>query len=120
MFVKKSTYKKALDEIKTLEKSLEQANDLKSVLCKLTDKSCSYGETISVLSGSFTNSEIVLPNDVARYVDDYYGGKVIKQEANKVVALNDEGEATYHLTKRPNTKGYKFRLELPKKAQQHS
>jgi len=57
---------------------------------------------------NFANGGLSLPDNVAEYVDDYYGGKVIKQEATKVVILDENGNATYSQTKRKPKKGKKF------------
>jgi hypothetical protein len=43
-------------------------------------------------------------------VTDYFGGKVIKQEATPVTILDETGKATYGLTKKPADKGKKFLL----------
>jgi hypothetical protein len=48
--------------------------------------------------------------ELAILLEDYFGGKVFKQEATKVVELDEDGKATYHVTKQKPDKGYKYKL----------
>lgn len=61
---------------------------------------------------SLSNASVMLSDSVAQYVDDYYGGKVIKQEATPVTILDSQGKATYALTRRPADKGRNYLLVL--------
>ena len=51
-----------------------------------------------------------LDDTVPVYVDDYFGGKVIKQEATPVTILDENGKATYGLTAKKPTKGKSYLL----------
>ncbi len=103
--------------IQTLEKEnaslaleLKQAQNLKSVLEKLADKSnIIWGQNL-VFSEGTVSASFNLPDDVPRYVDDYCGGKVFKQEATKVVELDAEGNAKYFYTKKEADKGFNYKL----------
>lgn len=71
--------------------------------------------TISHLSGIVFSSndgsvELSLPDDVLRYVPDFFGGQVVKQEATRVVKLDKSGNATYHFTKKEPNKGFSYLL----------
>lgn len=104
--------------IQELEKENEQ---LKSEVTRLTDKLEIFEkvkeveDSVFALTGtigaSISDGQINFPDDVLVYVDDYYGGKVIKQEATDLTVLDASGKATYHKTKQAPDKGYKYRLE---------
>ena len=116
MFVLKSTYNKALEKIEELKIELDGASNfnkwherLDKVFDRLVDKqeNCfSLGDT----SWCTAAGELVLPDHVPVYVDDYFGGKVIKQEATPVTILDENGKATYALTANKPTKGKAYLL----------
>lgn len=114
MFVSKHKYQKALDKIEHLEKSLAEAQNLKFVFETLTDVTRNNSDFISSLDGTLSASSVMdsLDDSVAIYVDDYYGGKVIKQEATPLTVLDKNGKATYHYTAKPPKKGHKYRYEM--------
>lgn len=96
----------ALEDRHRLE--LREARDLKTILQKMTGMSIN-GDTFATVGGmwSITNR---LPDDVAQYIDDYFGGKVIKQEATKVIVIEKSGEVKTGLTKQPADKGFSYKL----------
>lgn len=97
--------------IKDLQASLNRRNDIVKILDRLTNKDTS--PFLSVEQGYVTSSGVMgaLDDTVPRYVDDYYGGKVIKQEATPVTILDENGKATYALTAKQPLKGKKYILE---------
>ena len=110
MFVRNSTHKQALNKIEHLEKSLAEAQNLKFVFEALVDKAVTMDDSLSICMGSFSAGELILPDDVPRYVDDYYGGRVIKQEATPVTILDEKGKATYGMTAKRPDKNKKYIL----------
>lgn len=98
-------YQKKID---SLTRELEYAQNLKSIVEKLYPLHRIDGSTIRLnVSGS---SELILPDKVPVYVEDYLGGKVIKQEATKVIHITKEGEVKTGLTKQSADKGYSYKL----------
>ena len=101
------------EDIDFLEERLEEAKNLKELLTTLVSSQKNY-LTVDNTSGiSFSvdgGYELSLPDTVPVYVEDYFGGKVIKQEATPVTILDEKGKATYALTKKPADKGKKFLL----------
>ena len=97
--------------IKDLQASLNRRNDIVELIDKVTDITRSNKNFITSLDGCIAGGELNIPADVARYVDDYYGGKVIRQEATPVTILDENGKATYALTAKQPPKGKKYILE---------
>lgn len=95
-------------EIDKLVSELRAARDLKEILNKFSGLTIN-GNGFSITGGSW-NTDLVLPDNVAQYVDDYFGGKVIKQEAIKVIEINKDGEIKTGLTKQKPDKGYSYKL----------
>jgi hypothetical protein len=113
--LKTKTYKELLNKIEHLEKTRDdyyariiKAENLKDILEKMSSMTIN-GQGFSVSGGSWSTS-FNIPDSFAEYVDDYCGGKVIKQEANKVIEITINGEIKTGLTKQPCDKGYKYKL----------
>jgi len=102
--------KKAQDAVAEMRKQRDDAQTLAGVLERLADKSASFS-TFAAGSLNF-KSELKLPDNVPVYVDDYFGGKVIKQEATKVIEISAEGDIKTGLTKRTADDGYGYVLAL--------
>lgn len=102
---------------------LKQALDAKEIWQKAYDRGVAneglllelLGKTKRGLDGCITASGgnitddfhlggVDFNKDVAVYIDDYFGGKVIKQESIKVVILDKEGNATCARTAQKNKK----------------
>jgi hypothetical protein len=92
-------------EIKYLRLELEQARNLKAILEKLYPIASSNEFRFNDISG-----ELILPDRFAEYVEDLCGGKVIKQEANKVIKISKEGIVRVGMTKQKVDKGYSYKL----------
>jgi hypothetical protein len=60
--------------------------------------------------GVYWDNNTLLGDHVAVYVDDYFGGKVIKQEATKVVIIDKNGKTTEAFSKQKPDKGYSYKL----------
>ena len=88
-----------------LIEELREARNLSDILNKLADKRTDLEFLISTTNGGFTFSE-----DVAVYVDDILGGKVIKQEGTKCILVSEDGSVTEGLTKESPDKGYVYKL----------
>lgn len=111
MFVTKKKYQRALEKIEHLEHSLAEAQNLKFVFEKITDKVSENSDFISVVGSWATSAgDLILPDDVPRYVEDYFGGKVIKQEATPVTILDKNGKATYSQTAQKPDKDKRYKL----------
>lgn len=100
------------ERIQKLEKEISEARNLKEILDKLTIK-----WTTITSSGGIDNdvswiggTHFSLDESVLVYVDDYFGGKVIKQEATKLVIVDEKGDVTYSQTKQSPDKGFKYKL----------
>lgn len=89
-----------------LKEALSNARDLKAILEKLSP--------LFSISGMFTigdaSCELKLPDNVPVYVLDYFGGKVIRQEATKVVVLDKSGNVKTTWTKKKADKGFSYLL----------
>lgn len=139
MFILKSKYKEISNklEYKTksvqelveknikLENELKEAKDLKELLTKIVERTgipafkpeggktggylyvTDYG--YGAVTGTFHN-ETNLPDSVLQYVDDIFGGKVIKQEAHIGIKVSKDGKVTTGLTKKKKDKGYNYTL----------
>lgn len=97
------------EKIRLLEEELEKAKDLKSILHELTQKTFKFDAVSDGILG-MADIELGLSDAIPRYVEDYFGGKVIKQEATKVIAITAEGEVKTGLTKQTPDEGYKYKL----------
>ena len=115
MWISKEKYKALSNENATLKAALET----KQIWEKLLDKATKNDERLIDILGKVTKdcltisdafnlsagcAELILPESVAQYVDDYFGGKVIKQEAIKVIAIDKNGNVTYGKTSRTRKK----------------
>ena len=116
LWITKYRHNKIVEEykeaIKDLKASLNRRNDIVALIDKVADVARSNKEFITSLDGCISGSELNIPTDVARYIDDYYGGKVIKQEATLVTILDENGRATYAHTAKKPSKGKKYILEI--------
>ena len=90
---------------------LDEARNLSKILDKLTDNYTDLTGSLSYAVGGMGGIEASLSDDIPRYVDDYYGGRVIKQEATNLTVLDSKGKATYHYTKEAANKGRDYKLE---------
>ena len=95
--------------ITDLKEALNRKDLLIAIVEKLTDKVNNFGVTrdLEAVSASIARK---LDDSVAVYVDDYFGGKVIKQEATPVTILDIHGKATYGLTAQKADKGKNYIL----------
>jgi len=84
---------------------LQQARDLKELLGKFGSKLSMFDSNFSI-SGSMN-----FPDDIPQYVDDFFGGKVIKQEATKVIFISRKGEVQTGLTKRKPDEHFPYLLQ---------
>jgi hypothetical protein len=100
--------------VEDLREALNRKEGFEKILDKLTDKMVDFGDTsIKWVSGS--DIMINLDDTVPRYVDDYFGGKIIKQESTPVTILDRNGKATYGVTARKPKKGKNFILHYDDK-----
>ena len=97
-------------EIEQLKVQLAHARDLKAIVEKIAQVKIgsdsllySDGTTISTGWGE-------MPDNVLVYVDDILGGQVIKQEANKCLVIDFDGNVEEGLTKDKVDKGYNYKL----------
>lgn len=118
--IKTSTYKKLVEcyskpysnitykeDCIRLEKELEEAKNLKSILEKMS------GLTINGVDWCLSNGGWVttnFPDTVLQYTEDILGGKVIKQEGNKCLVVDKDGNVKTGLTKQKADKGYSYKL----------
>lgn len=119
MFVSKKKYQSALDQIEHLETSLAQAQNLKFVFERITERLESDDIRYHDLDGSAFGAGVSMDDiteliksdeDIAVYVSDHFGGKVIKQQATPVTVLDAEGKATYAHTAEKPDKGRSYKL----------
>ena len=85
-------YQKAIDELKA---ALNRRDDIVKILDRVTDESTTK---FAMASGTVGAGDIMscLDETVPRYTDDYFGGKVIRQEASPVTILDNKGKAIMH------------------------
>jgi len=110
------------EKIENLKAQLAQATDFKmhlrtlielsDALVKTRNDYLTKGYLDNVISWASGSAQIKLSDDVAVYVDDYFGGRVIKQEATSVTILDKKGKATYGLTARKADKGKDYILHF--------
>ncbi len=93
-------------EIKELLKTRNEAQDLKSILEKVS--SMRINDMSFTMTGG--NFHVSVPDNVLQYVDDILGGEVIKQEAVKCILIDPKGNITTGLTGRRADKGYTYKL----------
>ena len=119
LWITKYRHNKIVEEYKEAIKDLRQAlwrkDSITSILESLVEKvNFVSGQYIDSSLGSLGSGGIMaaLDDSVPRYVDDYFGGRVIKQEATPVTILDHKGKATYGLTACKPEKGKTFILYL--------
>ena len=106
----RASLKNSEDLVEEMRKQRDAAQELQGVLEKLADKAQNF---VTFASNSLNfNSELILPDNVPVYVDDHFGGKVIKQEATKVIEISADGDIKTGLTKRKADDGYGYVLVL--------
>ena len=94
-------------KILKLEKELEQAKNLESILNRFNSIFTTDGVCLKV---DYMSGKLILPDDVLVYVEDLFGGKVIKQEATKAILIESDGTIKTGLTKQKADKGYGYKL----------
>jgi hypothetical protein len=96
-------------EIKYLEERLKKAENLELILNKLYPL---YTSNCIVFSndGGCISGKLNLPDDVLVYVDDLFGGKVIKHVGTKAIKIEKDGTVKTGLTKQKADKGYSYKL----------
>lgn len=108
-------YQKAIDDLREAIKRKEKFEDITERLVGIVEKINvkAYGD-ISGSDGWVTAGSIDvmahLDDSIPQYVEDYHGGRVIKQEATPVTILDKKGKATYGMTKQPPHKGRTYQL----------
>ena len=108
--------KDARERTQEMKRQRDSAQELSSILAKLSDKATTFTACISGLniSGGSLACEsingIKIGDNIAQYVDDHFGGMVIKQEATKVIEIAPDGSITTGLTKRPADAGFSYIL----------
>lgn len=116
MFITTKKHNEIIDEliddyrakIARLEKELEQARNLESVLKKFdTNISHLTNSYFTPINGGY---ELNLPDTVLQYTEDILGGKVIKQEGTKCILIDKNGNVKTGLTKQKADKGYSYKL----------
>jgi len=104
----KAELKNANERLEETRKQRDAAQKLAGVLDKLADKAAGWTE-FSNGSVNFVH-KLILPDNVPVYVDDHFGGKVIKQEVTKVIEISAEGVIKTGLTKRTADDGTSYVL----------
>jgi hypothetical protein len=105
---KQSKYYKA--EIKELEERLKKAENLELILQKLYPLTTFNGCISFTDSGGYMKGELILPDNVLQYVDDLFGGKVIKQEGVRAIKIEKDGTIKTGLTKQKADDGRLYKL----------
>ena len=96
-------------EIALLRIELSQAKDLKRILEKIYPPFVTGGANF-VFGSNGEAGKLILPREFAEYVDDLFGGKVLKQEGNMAIKIDKNGEVQKGLTKQKVDKGYTYKL----------
>ena len=103
-------YKTALEDSR---QAIYRKEKFEEIVGKLTDKVVGVvGMCGAATAANRCNVMSELDSTVAVYVDDYFGGKVIKQEATAVTILDTNGKATYGVTARKLPKGKNYHLVI--------
>ena len=99
------------DTISLLMNSLAFRDDVVEILDRITKKETSPFITADS-AGEYCSFDVMaaLDHSVPRYVEDYFGGKVIKQESTPVTILDENGKATYSQTAQKPSKDKSYRL----------
>jgi hypothetical protein len=108
MFIRTKKHKEIIARYEATIKDLQERCYVKSILEKLIDKETKFGS--SMIIGSNGNWDVNLPDTVPQYVPDFFGGKVIKQEARKVIQVDKEGNVTTGLTAKQADDGFAYVL----------
>lgn len=102
-------YKEA---IKDLKEELNRKDLITEILDRITKKEESPFISVDDMDRLVSSAGVMdsIDDTIPRYVDDYFGGRVIKQEATPVTILDSEGKATYGLTAKRLPKGHNYHL----------
>lgn len=114
-------YQKTIDDLREAlwrkEKFEKITEKLVDITAKINPKAFNQDGSYSLTGdgGWITAGSIdvmaSLDDSVPRYVEDYFGGRCIKQEAYPVTILDENGKATYALTATKPDKNKRFILE---------
>ena len=113
IWITKYRHNKIVEQYQQQIDDLREALNRKDLLTEIVDKLTNKTENLyTMCDGTVSSSNIMshLDDTVPRYVDDYFGGKVIKQEATPVTVLDENGKATYGLTAKTPDKGRNYKL----------
>lgn len=89
-------------EVKDLMHSSTARTD--RLLERLVDKAASFSTLLNI------SGELVMPDNIPVYVDDHFGGRVIRQEGTLVIEIERDGTLKTGLTKRPADPGFTYIL----------
>lgn len=78
-------------------------------LCGVTPNLLTIDDMIEPYMKHFS-APVDLSDDIAVYVPDLVGGKVIKQEANRCIKINKEGDIEEGYTRKRCDKGFNYKL----------
>lgn len=93
-----------IEKLSEAIKEERRRNDISELLRKHDQDLCGITGYVDSLRAGF-------PDNIPQYVDDYFGGKLFKQEATKVVILDKDGNATYALTAKTPDEGFSYVLD---------
>ena len=102
--------KQYAEHITDLKEALYRKEKFEEICEKLTDKAEVYATACDIYTTDPADIMDSLDETIPRYVEDFFGGKVIKQESNPVTILDRSGKATYGVTKKALPKGQKYHL----------
>lgn len=105
-------------QIDDLKYGLEKANNLESVLEILAEKTGvpkpeKSGLLMATDSGGVSwinGDDLSIPENYAELVEDYFGGKIIRQTANMLIEIDQKGVVSRHFTNKTPDKGYSYVL----------
>lgn len=100
------------EHIDDLKKALWGRDKLNEICDKLADKTINLEGSMTGYASCGIDVMDSLDDTVPRYVDDYFGGKVIRQESTPVTILDKHGIATYAVTAVDTKKGEKYILHI--------
>ena len=104
-------------ENQSLRDKLREAKDFKKLLEAIIEKTgipnpdkLEGDRGFLSFGGGSIKWSVDFPDEVAQYVDDILGGKVVKQEATKCIIIKKDGEVDAGYTKKKADKGYSYKL----------
>lgn len=104
----------AMVRAEQLEKENKWLQEKSYIVSLLKSHNKSISSLLTISDAHFMNGHIVFPDNVPQYVDDIFGGRVIKQEAFKGIVIDKDGNVKTGLTKLPPDIGYSYKLEQNK------